>query len=109
MMHDIHFHQGYTQYPLDFSAEQLSGIDFSAGKNPAQPSFYRFNINLDKVADTFIDCSNYGKGVIIVNGKTLGVIGTKDPCTVCIVLRTFFMKERMKFLCLKQKLWILKA
>ena len=39
MMHDIHFHQGYTQYPLDFSAEQLSGIDFSAGKNPAQPSF----------------------------------------------------------------------
>ncbi|MFK4955281.1 beta-galactosidase family protein [Lactococcus garvieae] len=79
MMHDIHFHQGYTQYPLDFSAEQLSGIDFSAGKNPAQPSFYRFNINLDKVADTFIDCSNYGKGVIIVNGKNLGRYWNQGP------------------------------
>ena len=85
MMHDIHFHQGYTQYPLDFSVEQLSGIDFSAGKNPEHPSFYRFNMSLEKAADTFIDCSNYGKGVIIVNGKNLGRYWNQGPvyCLYC--------------------------
>lgn len=79
IMHDIHFHQGYTQYSLDFSPKQLSGLDFSAGKNFEQPSFYRFNINLERPVDTFIDCSDYGKGVIIVNGTNLGRYWNRGP------------------------------
>lgn len=31
------------------------------------------------MADTFIDCSNYGKGVIIVNGKNLGRYWNQGP------------------------------
>ena len=36
-------------------------------------------MSLEKAADTFIDCSNYGKGVIIVNGKNLGRYWNQGP------------------------------
>ncbi len=35
IMQDIHFHQGYRQYALTLSADQLKKIDYTAGKNPA--------------------------------------------------------------------------
>lgn len=72
LMQDIHFHQGYKNYPLTLSEKQLNAIDFSAGKNPKQPSFYQANVELKEVANTFIDCSTYGKGVVVVNGFNLG-------------------------------------
>ena len=72
IMHDIHFHQGYQQIALDFSAKQIQNIDFSADSNPEHPSFYKFNFELSEINDTFIDCSSYGKGVVIVNGVNLG-------------------------------------
>lgn len=71
-MQDIHFHQGYRQYALTLSAEQLQRIDYTDGKNPVQPSFYQVEFTLTELADTFIDCRSYGKGVVIVNGINLG-------------------------------------
>lgn len=79
VMQDIHFHQGYRHYPLTFAPEQLNKIDFSAGKNPQQPSFYAAEFTLTEVADTFIDCSAYGKGVVLVNGFNLGRYWNKGP------------------------------
>ena len=79
VMQDIHFHQGYRHYPLTFAPEQLNKIDFSAGKNPQQPSFYAAEFTLTEVADTFIDCSTYGKGVVLVNGFNLGRYWNKGP------------------------------
>lgn len=72
VMQDIHFHQGYTQYALDLTAEQLQKLDFTAASDPSQPSFYRGVLNLERIGDTFIDCSAYGKGIISVNGHNLG-------------------------------------
>ncbi|MHC5249127.1 glycoside hydrolase family 35 protein [Enterococcus sp. LJL90] len=72
LMHDIHFHQGFSQYALDFSAAQIAKIDYSADVDEKQPSFYHFEIQLAAPEATFIDCSLYGKGVIIVNGINLG-------------------------------------
>lgn len=72
IMQDIHFHQGYQQYPLTLSKKQLEAIDYQAGKNPQQPSFYQAKPELTAIGDTFIDCSRYGKGVIVVNGINLG-------------------------------------
>lgn len=43
IMQDIHFHQGYRQYALTLSAEQLQRIDYTDGKNPVQPSFIKLN------------------------------------------------------------------
>lgn len=79
VMQDIHFHQGYRHYPLIFAPEQIDKIDFTAGKNPQQPSFYAADFTLEEVADTFIDCSAYGKGVVLVNGFNLGRYWSKGP------------------------------
>ncbi|MCD5029648.1 glycoside hydrolase family 35 protein [Enterococcus asini] len=79
VMQDIHFHQGYRHYPLTLAPEQIDKIDFSAGKNPQQPSFYAADFTLEEVADTFIDCSAYGKGVVLVNGFNLGRYWSKGP------------------------------
>lgn len=72
IMQDIHFHQGYRHYPLTLSESQLQAIDYTAGSNPQQPSFYRIEVELETLGDTFIDCSDYGKGVVLVNGVNLG-------------------------------------
>lgn len=72
IMQDIHFHQGYKQYALNLSEAQLRKIDYSAEASPSQPSFYQTEFELTDVSDTFIDCSSYGKGVVIVNGINLG-------------------------------------
>lgn len=79
VMQDIHFHQGYRHYPLTLAPEQIDKIDFTAGKNPQQPSFYAADFTLEEVADTFIDCSAYGKGVVLVNGFNLGRYWSKGP------------------------------
>ncbi|WP_086347968.1 glycoside hydrolase family 35 protein [Candidatus Enterococcus clewellii] len=81
IMQDIHFHQGYKQYPLMLNKEQLEKIDYQAGSNPKQPSFYQIMVELNEVEDTFIDCSDYGKGIICVNGFNLGRYWNCGPNT----------------------------
>ncbi len=36
------------------------------------PGFYRGTFTIDKVADTFVDMTGWGKGAVWVNGKSLG-------------------------------------
>ena len=79
VMYDIHFHQGFKHYPLTMSSEQLNAIDFNKQSNPNHPSFYQTTFHLDDIGDTYIDCSNYGKGVIIVNGVNLGRYWNRGP------------------------------
>ncbi|MGM9903758.1 glycosyl hydrolase [Enterococcus sp. 10A9_DIV0425] len=79
IMQDIHFHQGYVHYPLPLDQEQLQKIDYDAGKDPSHPSFYQVTFDLMEPADTYIDCSSYGKGVIIVNGFNLGRYWNRGP------------------------------
>jgi beta-galactosidase len=79
VMIDIHFHKGFSQYALNFSPKQLSKIDFSAGSNPKQPTFYRTCFELDRLVDTFIDCSQFGKGVVLVNGNNCGRYWERGP------------------------------
>jgi len=79
IMYDIHFVQGYQQYALDFSKEQLAGIDFSKKADPQTPSLYRFQFDLAEVSNSYIDCSEYGKGIILVNGFHLGRYWKKGP------------------------------
>lgn len=79
IIHDIHFHQGYTHYPLPLDSAQIRAIDFSAQPNEHQPSFYQIKLTLTDVEDTFIDCSAYGKGCVFVNGINLGRYWDKGP------------------------------
>lgn len=75
---DLHFHTGWTHYPLDFS--RLAEIDWQSGKDPAVPSFYQFELTIDaEPQDTFIDTGSLGKGVIFVNGENLGRYWNEGP------------------------------
>ena len=59
-------------YKLPFDNEYIRALK-PAPINPERNSvFFKGSFNLDKVADTYIDLSNYKKGVAWVNGHNLG-------------------------------------
>lgn len=75
IMHDMHFHRSYLQYPLSFDKAMINKLPFVEGRLAhSRPSFSRFILNLDsdEITSTFIDCQNLGKGVVFVNGFNLG-------------------------------------
>ena len=39
---------------------------------PTMPAYYKSTFNLDKVGDTFLDMSTWGKGMVWVNGHAMG-------------------------------------
>ncbi|MBP2623535.1 glycoside hydrolase family 35 protein [Streptococcus oricebi] len=75
------FRKGWKHYALKFDAAMLEKIPFdSPSTRPSQaPSFYQFKVRLTELADTFIDCSAYGKGCISVNGFNLGRYWQEGP------------------------------
>ena len=67
---DLHFVLNWQAYRLDL--EDVSKIDYSAGWAEGTPSFSRFEFTLDEPADTFVDTTGFGKGVVFVNGVNVG-------------------------------------
>jgi beta-galactosidase len=49
----------------------LTDLKYQDGK-ASGPAFWRATVNLSKTADTFLDLSGWGKGVVWVNGHCLG-------------------------------------
>jgi beta-galactosidase len=49
----------------------LDGLRWKAGK-ASGPAFWRGTFNMEKTADTFLDVSSWGKGVLWINGRCLG-------------------------------------
>lgn len=63
--------QHWKMYSLPF--HDLSAVKFSAAKQNGQsPVIRKGGFTLDKVGDTYLDMSNWGKGVVWVNGHNLG-------------------------------------
>lgn len=60
--------------PLD----NLNSLVFSDGE-AASPAFYRFALEVDSPADTFLDLSGWEKGTVFVNGRALGRFWDKGP------------------------------
>jgi len=61
----------WKMYSLPFNS--LNTIRFSAAKqNSRSPLIKKGSFNLGKVADTYLDLSHWGKGVVWVNGHNLG-------------------------------------
>ncbi len=57
-------------YPIDKVDERYTYTTFSE-KSDA-PAFYRASFNINKVGDTYLDMSTWGKGLVWVNGHCLG-------------------------------------
>lgn len=79
VMEDIHYISGWEHYSLDFS--KVSEIDFSKPWKKNQPSFYRFTIEVTEPIDTFLDCTDMGKGIVLINGFNIGKYWEKGPVT----------------------------
>ncbi len=81
IMINNHFHSGWVQYPLAFSSEMISKIKFKENivTKVDTPMFYHFTVDLENTYDTFIDCSEYGKGCIFVNGFNIGRYWSRGP------------------------------
>ncbi|MEI6493313.1 MAG: beta-galactosidase, partial [Verrucomicrobiota bacterium] len=69
--------QNWEMCSLPLDDKQLGGLAFGpalAKTQPdlLQPGFHRFDVEIKKPGDTFIDMSPFGKGVAWVNGHNLG-------------------------------------
>ncbi|WP_449621771.1 glycoside hydrolase family 35 protein [Robertmurraya sp. Marseille-Q9965] len=70
VMIDIHFHSYFDHYPL--ALDDLSKVDFTGKWEANQPGFYEYIFELEELADTFLDCTEFGKGIAEINGFHLG-------------------------------------
>lgn len=93
------FRKGWKHYALKFDQEMLAKLDcYSAPPEKVKaPTFYRFEVELDDIADTFIDCSKYGKGCIAVNGFNLGRYWNEGPIHYLYV-PSGLLKEKNEFI-----------
>lgn len=67
-----HSHSGWKMYPLPMDADMAQKIDFSKSYRDGTPAFYRIPFTVDKVGDTFLDLTGWGKGCALLNGFQLG-------------------------------------
>ena len=65
-----HIHYHWNIYPLPL--EDLSDLDYSLPAGDKEPGFYEFTFQADKIGDTFLDLSGWGKGCVFVNNFNIG-------------------------------------
>lgn len=58
-------------FPVDYSFAKNRRYE-NMEKLPDAPAYYRASFKLDKIGDTFLDMSTWGKGMVWVNGHALG-------------------------------------
>ncbi len=63
---------GWEVYNLPVDYDFVSSKAFCEGGKTASPAYYRASFTLDRAADTFLDMSSWGKGMVWVNGYAMG-------------------------------------
>lgn len=87
---DLHFMLDWQHWPLDMS--RLDRLDFSREWQENQPAFYAFDFKMKAVADTYLDLSDFGKGVAFINGHALGRFWEVGP-TLSLYIPHAYLKE----------------
>lgn len=93
------FRKGWRHYALPFDSKMLKKLECNrpSPDKVEAPTFYRFEVEMDDIQDTFIDCSAYGKGCISVNGFNLGRYWNIGPIQYLYV-PSGFLKEKNEFI-----------
>ncbi|MCQ2537153.1 MAG: beta-galactosidase [Lachnospiraceae bacterium] len=72
-----HHHYGFRQYTLPM--DNLDKLTFNETtkvngefESSTVPAFYRYELDVNEKADTFLDMTGFGKGCVILNGFNLG-------------------------------------
>ncbi|MCT4587789.1 MAG: beta-galactosidase [Carboxylicivirga sp.] len=63
--------QNWQVYNLPVDAEFQRKAQFTSEKNEG-PAWYKGTFKTDKLGDTYLDFSNWGKGMVWINGKNIG-------------------------------------
>lgn len=66
---DAHFHFGWNHYRVDMT--DLSQLQFSEQMEPTA-GYHRYTFKVEQTLDTYLNMSNFGKGVAFVNGTNIG-------------------------------------
>lgn len=65
-----HHHFNWQQFTLSF--DNLAKLDYSKGYEEGVPAFYRFELEVDEIGDTYLDFEGWGKGCVFINGENIG-------------------------------------
>ncbi|HEM6220886.1 TPA: beta-galactosidase [Streptococcus suis] len=89
-MADLHFIGNWETYPLPLN--DISGLDFTQEWKEGQPAFYRYQFELDELADTYLDMTGFGKGVVFVNNVNIGRFWEKGPILYLYIPKGYLKK-----------------
>ncbi|GEK89433.1 beta-galactosidase [Alkalibacterium putridalgicola] len=64
------YRSGWTHYPLPL--DNIDKVDYEKPYQEQAPSFSLFEHEIEETADTFIDMTGWGKGIVFMNGFNLG-------------------------------------
>ncbi|HEM3684565.1 TPA: beta-galactosidase family protein [Streptococcus suis] len=89
-MADLHFIGNWETYPLPL--DDVSNLDFTQEWKEGQPAFYRYPFELDELADTYLDMTGFGKGVVFVNNVNIGRFWEKGPILYLYIPKGYLKK-----------------
>lgn len=92
LMQDLHFVQNWEQFDIDF--DLLTSEHFEQEWQAEQPSFYRYEFIVDIPQSTYIDVSDFGKGIVLVNGFNIGRYWDIGP-TLSLYIPGALLKQGM--------------
>ncbi|NQI70480.1 beta-galactosidase [Streptococcus suis] len=87
---DLHYISNWDMYPLPL--DDISGLDFTKGWQEGQPAFYRYQFELEDLADTYLDMTGFGKGVVFVNNVNIGRFWEKGPILYLYIPKGYLKK-----------------
>ncbi|MGQ7462901.1 glycoside hydrolase family 35 protein [Streptococcus suis] len=87
---DLHYISNWDMYPLPL--DDISGLDFTKGWQEGQPAFYRYQFELEDPADTYLDMTGFGKGVVFVNNVNIGRFWEKGPILYLYIPKGYLKK-----------------
>lgn len=76
-MADLHFIGNWKMYPLPL--DNIQELDWTGDWSEGSPSFYRYELELEELADTYLDMTGFGKGVVFINSVNIGRFWEKGP------------------------------
>lgn len=85
---DRHLHFGWKQWAIDLT--RLGSIDWQAPSSSNYgPIFNKFEFTIDQLHATYLDCSQFGKGSVIVNGTNIGRYWQDGPTQALYIPKDF--------------------
>jgi len=67
---DKHAHSGWDHYTLPL--DNIDKVNFELGYEESKPGFYKFEVEIKDLGDTFLKLDDWGKGCVFVNNFNIG-------------------------------------